>query len=303
MKTIRYALFITVLLYGSLVATAYLPDETIPVDKLTGPSSNFVTVQDYNLHYLKKGSGPPLVLVHGFAGSVFTWRDLIPLLTDTYTMYALDLPGFGFSDKPADGDYSMEAQARLVTGFIQALNLQPAALVGHSMGGIIVAYASVQKPELIDKLVIIEGGFYHGGAPAFLQYLFFPFDRLMAKLFYTKDFRSRSLLPSYHNKEIVTDAVVQAYLIPGKTPGAVAALATMMRTVGPETYEGLSSAVQDPTLLVWSAENKNNPVSDGERLDKEIPTSELVVIEECGHYVQEEKPEELAAAMKAFLAR
>lgn len=301
MKLLRNTLAVVVLVYIALIITAYLPYETTPAKELAGPDGQFIRVNNHEIHYIKKGRGRPMVLVHGFAGSTYTWRNLIPLLSENYTIYALDLLGFGLSDKPSDGSYDLASQAELVLDFLAAVGLPSATLIGHSMGGVVVSYAAVRKPAKVDKLVIIEGGFYHGGAPAFLKYLFFPLGRLVAKNFYTKRFRAKSLLPSYYNKSIVTDEVIDAYLQAGGTPNAVEALARMMNHVGPRTYEGLSNRITQPTLLVWSRNNKNNPVEDGQRLKKEIQDSQLTVIDQCGHYVQEEKPSKLAKAINEFI--
>jgi len=85
-------------------------------------------------------------MVHGFAGSTYTWRYLIPLLTDDYTIYALDVLGFGLSDKPPDGDYDMKSQGDLLIGFMDAIKLPSATLVGHSMGGVIIACTGLYRP-------------------------------------------------------------------------------------------------------------------------------------------------------------
>jgi pimeloyl-ACP methyl ester carboxylesterase len=292
-----------ILLYIALTIIAYLPYKTTPVQKLAGKDGKFIKVNGNNIHYIKKGNGKPLILVHGFAGSTYTWKNLIPLLTEDYTVYALDLLGFGLSDKPPDGSYDLPSQGDLVLSFIDAVGIPSATLIGHSMGGIIISYAAIKDPSRVDKLVIIEAGFYHGGAPAFLQYLFFPLEKIMAKLFYTKGFRSKSLLPSYYNKSIVTNEVIEANLIAGRTPNSVEAMAKMMADAGPQTYEGLGTRITQPTLLVWSQYNKNNPVTDGKRLKNEIAGSQLTIIDNCGHYVQEEKPAELASAIKDFLSQ
>jgi pimeloyl-ACP methyl ester carboxylesterase len=303
MKIIRNIFLCVILLYIALIIIAYLPYNTIPVKKLAGKDGKFIRVNGNNIHYIKKGDGTPLILVHGFGGSTYTWRNLVPLLSEDYTVYALDLLGFGLSDKPLDVSYDLASQGDLVLGFIDAAGLPSATFIGHSMGGIIISYAAIKDPFRVDKLVIIEAAFYHGGAPAFLQYLFFPLERIMAKLFYTKGFRSKSLLPSYYNKSIVTNEVIEANLLAGRTPNSVEAMAKMMADAGPQTYEGVGSRITRPTLLVWSQKNKNNPVTDGKRLKNEIAGSQLTVIDGCGHYVQEEKPVELASAIKDFLSQ
>jgi len=301
MKIIKWTVAVLAACYVGLVVIAYLPRESTPVTEFTGSHSRFITVNGNAVHYTKRGGGPPLVLVHGFAGSTYTWRDLAPLLLDDYTVYALDLLGFGLTDKPSDGGYDMASQAGLLLGFMRAVGLSRATLIGHSMGGVVVAFAAVKAPSMVDRLVIVEGGFYHGGAPPFLKYLVFPLKRIMGRVFYTASFRAKSLRASYHDKSMVTDELIENYLLPGKTPNAADAMAAMMAGDQPPTYAGVSTPITRPTLLVWSRFNTHNPVADGQRLQKEIKNSKLVIIDGCSHYVQEEKPEKLAAAIKSFL--
>ena len=288
-------------LYLGLVVIAFLPQETIPVSQLAGQQDKFVTVNGQTIHYLQQGKGKPLILVHGFAGSTYTWRKLIPLLADRYTVYALDLLGFGLSDKPVDGNYDLDSQGKLVIGFMNALHITRATLVGHSMGGVVVGYAALDAPSKVDALVLVSPGFYGKGVPGFLRYLFFPLDRIMARQFYKKSVRAASLERSFYNKALVTDSLIDAYLLPAKTPHAADALARMMTSAGTGPYEGLAENISVPCLIVWGNHDTNNLPQDGERLKQEIKKSSLVYISACGHYVQEEKPKELAKKIKDFL--
>ncbi len=300
-KILLGALIILALLYLVLIIIAYLPYKTTPVNELAGEEDRFIEVNGQHIHYTKQGKGKPLILVHGFAGSTYTWRYLIPLLTDYYTIYALDALGFGLSDKPPDGNYDMKSQGDILIGFMDALKLPSATLVGHSMGGVIIACTDLAAPSRVDKLVMIEPGFYIETAPAFLQYMFFPLDRIMARQFYTKSMRKRFFLASFYDKSKVTEEVIDAYMIPTRTPNALDALAHMMRSVGTQTYEGISVKISSPTLIVWGERGTGVPPEVAKRLNAEIQGSKLVSAKECGHYVQEEKPEELAKAIKDFL--
>jgi len=288
-------------LYLILVVIAYLPQETIPVSKLARDGDQFVTVNNNVIHYTKQGSGKPIILVHGFAGSTYTWRKLIPLLADRYAVYAVDLLGFGLSDKPGDGNYDLKSQGSLVLKFMDALRISSATLVGHSMGGVVIADAALEEPAKVDALILISPGFYGKGAPAFLKYLFFPLNRIMARQFYTKRVRAQSLTRYFYNKSLLSDEIINAYLLPAKTPGAVEALEYMMATVTTQTYEGSAEHITQPTLIIWGEKDQANLPADAERLKQEIKQSSLIYIPECGHYVQEEKPEELAEEIKDFL--
>lgn len=289
------------LIYLALLIVAYLPYETTSIKELAGKESKFLKVNGHTVHYTKQGEGKPLILLHGFAGSNYTWRHLIPFLTDHYTVYAYDLLAFGLSDKPPDGNYDMASYADFLISFMDALKLPSADLVGHSMGGVIIGYAALVAPSRIDKMVLIEPGFYADTAPSFLQYMFFPLNRIMARQFYTRSMRKRFLLASFHDKSMLTDEVIDAYMIPTRTPNALDAMAHMMTSVAIKKYEGVSTKITRPTLLVWGERDKGVPPEDAKRLNREIQGSKLATVKECGHYVQEEKPQELAKILRDYL--
>lgn len=301
MKAIKRIIIGCIVVYACLCVLALIPQTSVPVKELAGKDSRFIQVKDRTIHYIQAGRGKPLVLVHGFAGSTYTWRYLMPLLAQHYTVYALDLLGFGLSDKPVDADYDLRSQGQLVIDFIDALKLPPVALLGHSMGGVIVSCAALRAPQKIDKLIIMDAGFYHGGPPAFTKHLFFPFDILMARSFYTKGARSKSLLNTYYNKALINDELIENYLKPARTPHASDALARMMSKSSGESYEGISSQISVPTLLIWARNDAPIPLSDGERLQREIQGSKLVVVDKSGHMIQEEQPQQVAAAIESFL--
>ena len=289
------------LIYLTLIIVAYLPYKTTPIEELTGEQDKFIEVNGHTIHYTKQGTGKPLILSHGFAGSIYTWRDIIPLLADHYTVYAYDVLGFGLSDKPSDADYSMKAHGDSLIGFMDALNLPSASLIGHSMGGVIVGYAALAAPSRVDKLVMIEPGFYTNKTPAFLKYMYFPLNRIMARQFYTRSMTERFLLASFYNKSKVTEEVVDAYMIPTRTPNVLDAMAHMMVTVGGQKYEGVSERIMQPTLIVWGEREPGVLPGVAARLTSEMQGSTLAPVEACGHYVQEEKPQELAKIIRDFL--
>lgn len=300
-KILKGTIAALALLYLILIVIAYLPSATVPVEKLAGADSRFVEVNGQTIHYTQQGSGSPLILVHGFAGSIYTWRHLIPLLKDHYTVYAYDMLGFGLSDKPPAGNYEMTAQGELLLGFMDALNLPSAHLVGHSMGGVVIACAALKAPQKAESLIMIEPGFYTKTGPEFLNHLFFPLDRIMAKQFYSRSMRKRFLTGSFHNKSMVTDEVIDAYMLPTKTPHAIDALARMMSTVGQKQYPGITEKVARPTLIVWGERGSGDKLEIAHRVQREVASSRLEPVKECGHYVQEERPMELAEIIRDYL--
>jgi len=289
------------LIYLILIIVAYLPYETTPISELAEEHSKFVEVNGHTIHYIKEGTGKPLILVHGFGGSIYTWRHLIPLLSDHYTVYAYDILGFGLSDKPPDGNYDMESHGDSLIGFMDALNLSTASLIGHSMGGVIVGYAALAAPSRVDKLVMIEPGFYTDKTPAFLQYMYFPLNRIMARQFYTRSMRERFFMGSFYNKSLVTDEIIDAYMIPTRTPNALEAMTQMMGTVGLKQYPGVTEQITLPALLVWGERGPDDPMEQAKRITSEVKECKLATVPESGHYIQEEKAEELAEIIKEYL--
>jgi len=301
MKTLRKILVVIALLYAALIVYAYLPYPVSQPETFAGKNSHFITLDGKTIHYTVEGSGPALVLVHGFGGSTLAWGKLIDYLTPQYTVHALDLPGFGLSDKPVDASYSMPAQADIVCAFINALKLEQVALIGHSMGGVIVADAARKMPDRIKGLIMIEPGFYYT-PPAFLQKLFFPFDRAMAKMFYSRMGREKSLVASYYDKSLVTPEMLDEMLIARNTPGAVAAMQAMSSE--PEAYttnEAIAAAVTGPSLMIWGERGEKTRIREIEDCQRMVKGSKLVMVENCGHYVQDENPEQAAQAILTFL--
>ena len=301
MKALRNTLIILALLYAALIVYAYLPYPVSAPETFAGKNSHFISLDGRTIHYTVQGSGPAVVLVHGFGGSTVAWDKLIPYLVPHYTVYALDLLGFGLSDKPVDASYTLPAQADIVCALINALKLDKVSLVGHSMGGVIVADAARKLPGKISRLVLIEPGFYFTGPPAFLKYLFFPFDRAMAKMFYSRTGREKSLAASYYDRSLVTPEMLDAMLIARNTPGAVAAMEAMSSNHTYETYEDSARSVSVPSLLIWGERGEKTRTAEIERSRRDVKGSQLVMVEHCGHYVQDEKPAQAAQAILAFL--
>ena len=299
-KTPLYICAAAALLYAALVLAAYLPHDSASAARLAGPDGRFVNLQGRTVHYVQQGSGPPVILVHGFGGSTFTWRRLIPLLGQHYTVYALDLPGFGLSDKSKEISYDYVSQGEVILDFMDALNVPDACLVGHSMGGVVAAHAAVLQPGRFSGLGILAGAFYSGGRPRFMKHLYFPLGRLLARLFYTRTAQKKMLGITYHNTSVLTDEVVAAYRVPAKTPNAFDSFAAMITGDDLDVPAGFARRITVPTLIVWGKNDKAVLPQNGRQLQSDITGAQLVYLEQCGHMIQEERPEELADLLLDF---
>jgi pimeloyl-ACP methyl ester carboxylesterase len=120
----------------------------------------FIRVGEANTHYIRKGKGKPLILIHGIFSSSFVWRKNIDALAEHFDVISLDVKGYGYSDKPADGRYSREDIRQFVLDFMETLKVDRAILVGHSWGGGIAVNLALHHPERVEKLILIDSTGY-----------------------------------------------------------------------------------------------------------------------------------------------
>jgi len=226
------------------------------------------------VRYLRAGQGPAVVLIHGLASSIYTWKDVLPRLSRAHDVVALDLPGFGGSEQPADlgfGDL-----VAVVPALLDALDVERASLVGNSLGGAVAATVAALHPDRVPALVLIDAaGFQRdlGDLPAVLRVAVADPTGLLAGLPLKRPLTRVALLRVFHDDSRVTDARVAEYVAPLLRPGAVASLRSLLETP-PARLESLREAlpgIRAPTLVVWGREDAWIPVSHAERFAEVIP--------------------------------
>jgi pimeloyl-ACP methyl ester carboxylesterase len=267
--------------------------------------SHFVEIDGVRLHYQEKGTGTPLVLLHGFTSSTYSWKEVFDPLAKTFHVIAVDLKGFGFSGKP-DGDYTRRAQALLVAHLLDHLQLDKVWLCGNSMGGEVALNFALQNPQRVAGLVLIDsaGVVVPGAGSLAPGYLLVPVvGRVLLALALTSEKLVREgLEKSFYNRAMVTNERVAYYHRPLKTRGGQLA-ALRARTQWPlfPVEQDLNKIVA-PTLIVWGAQDALIPLAAGRKMSSLIKDSKLVVIENCGHLPQEEMPARVVEEMTRFSA-
>lgn len=308
-KLAKFLFVLVVLLAVALTAFWFSRPEDIVFEQLKASVphaeySKFVDVGDIRVHYQEKGSGTPLILIHGYSSSVFTWKDQFDVLSRKFRVIALDLKGFGFTSKP-DGDYSRRAQGELVAAFLDRLNIGSAWLVGNSMGGETALNVAVLHPDRVLGLVLIDSaGVQVPGrtslAPAYLQIPVI--GRLLTALALTSDKLVREgLQKSFFDDSKVTDDRVAYYYQPLKTRGGQLAATRARTQFGDFPIEDKLSSIKVPTLIIWGDHDELIPLEAGKKLNSVIRESKLVVFENCGHVPQEEMPERVVAELTNFI--
>lgn len=266
--------------------------------------SHFADIDGVRVHYQEKGTGTPLVLIHGLSSSTYSWKDMFEPLAKNYRVIAVDLKGFGFSGKP-DGDYTRRAQAVLVAHLLDYLKIERAWLVGNSMGGEISLNFALQNPPRVMGLVLIDsaGVSVPGGDSVTPAYARIPFvGPVLIALALTSDrLVRRALERSFYDVAKVTEERVAAYYRPLKTRGGQLASLRARTQWGLLPVEPDLNRINSPTLIIWGAEDALIPLGAGRKMNSLIKDSKLVIFEKCGHVPQEELPDRVVDEMTKFI--
>ncbi len=253
-------------------------------------------VDGVGIHYVEQGSGPPVVLVHGFGGHTFSFRHQIPELARDHRVVAVDLLGFGYSERPADGDYSLTAQANRILRLMDKLDIERASVLGHSMGGEVVMRMASTEPERVERLILAASvsGDRVPTLPA--TPLIKPFLPATARL------TSRLILRrAVADASYLTPEVREGYLAPMRIKGSMDGLYQILRdTRGDQKID--YSRITQPVLVLWGEQEKLVPGIALRRLQERFPHAQVEFIPGAGHLLLEEQPEHSNAAIRRFLA-
>jgi pimeloyl-ACP methyl ester carboxylesterase len=295
----------------ALASAAACRAPQIPVERRYPAGSPFRAqyrvVDGTRLRMIDTGRGTPVVFIHGFGASVYSWRKtLAPVLAAGYRVIAFDNRGFGFSDKPAPGAggeklYTNAAYARLVVALLDSLNLPSAVIVGHSMGGAIAAEVALAYPDRVRGLVLIDAAGFGVRWPGALRVGRWPGAGGVAGALRGRWLTERLLRSTYGDPSKVTEEDVDQHYAPVAEPGYSRALRGVLREFRFDTLVGRLSAVAAPTLVLWGAADRWIPVRDGSRLATELPRGAFIVLPRIGHAAAEEDPDEVNRLLIAFL--
>ena len=291
----KLTLFLVILSYSALVVYAYLPLETSSTKELVTKDDLFIKVSDHDIRYREyrtpEDNNPNLILIHGFGNNLHSWRSITPLLSEHYNIFALDLLGFGLSDKPTDYDYSNVNQAKTVGEFADALKLDSFIVGGHSLGGAIGLHVAMNNKKT-KGLILFNPGIINTGVPEFARYinLIFPFAKVSAKQFANREFREQFLKRSYYNPSIVNEQVMDEIMMGSKTEDYLQGTSSMLGKFYDANEAELMNQVNTPTLIVFGIEDRNKSMEEALQLKTGFKNSKLQLIQDAGHYVHEESP-------------
>ena len=254
---------------------------------------NLSGVHVYCEYYLSDRK-PPLVLIHGFASSMYTFSSLIPRLREHFSIIAIDLPGFGRSEKSVSFVYSFENYARIVMDCIALFHLNEVYVAGHSMGGQIAMYAARKDPEKIKKLVLLSSSGYLRSANKVQKLCtYLPYFRYVVKKRVHRKNVKEYLENVFYDPSLITDDHVKEYAIPLKDDRFYISLLRLLRYREGDLPSKELQQITIPTLLLWGEEDKVVPVHTGYQLVRDLPNAKLITYEKTGHLITEERSDEV----------
>ncbi|MFH1438192.1 MAG: alpha/beta hydrolase [Pseudomonadota bacterium] len=267
-----------------------------------GPAKNqFVEIDGQRIRYIDVGEGEPVLLIHGFGSALEAWQQVIPRLREGRRVIALDLPGFGKSDKH-DRDYSSPSLAETVHAFMQKLGIEKADVVAHSWGCSIALALAMQRPASVRRLVLSGAWVFEEQLPPFAKWARVPvLGEIIFGWTYKELIAQRLALGFYEPEKIVDQKFVDAVEKAMDRPGAVAAALAATRGQRFENMEKHYAAVTQKTLIVWGREDEVARPLYGEKLSNIIPNARLVFIPQCGHLPMVERPVQFANKVLEFL--
>ena len=266
-------------------------------------------VDNHRMRYLRAGTGPPILLIHGLMAYSFSWRLTIPTLASMRTIYAPDLLGTGYSDHPAEMDFSITASAQRLWEFLDTIGVIKADIVGSSLGGAIGTRMAASHPERVNKLVLVSPvnpWSRHGrwiarllatkpGGRMFVGML--PLIRA------TGDFWLKRL---FGDPERIPPGTLEGYTMPLLQPTAWDYGLSIMKSWKRDLLQlesDYSALANTDALLVWGSRDRAVYVSSAKEMRKRMSKAKLTVFEGAGHMPYEEVPDDFNRELVSFLSR
>lgn len=246
--------------------------------------AKFAAIRGARIHYVDEGSGPPVVLIHGFASSLGAWTGVRKALVDKHRVIALDLKGFGYSDRPA-GDYSPKAEAEIVLGLLEKLGVEgPVTVVAHSWGSSVALQLTLLQPERVEKIALYDAWVFEDQLPtAFLWARADGMGEALIGAFYDERTDDKMAI-AFYDKKYITEALIETVEDQLARPGTKAAALAAIRGQHFEELQKKYKTIDKPVLLLWGREDRVTTLEYGERLSKEMPKAKLIVYPQCGHF-------------------
>ncbi len=286
--------------------------DTVDPHQLADDKSRFVEVNGLSIHYKQMGRGEPnFILLHGLGAYLFTWHRVMDDLTQFGTVTAYDRPGFGLTERPLPNEfdgrnpYSRIYQPELLDAVMKKLGIQSAVLIGNSAGGTVSVQMALRYPDRVKALILVDPALITlGGPPIYLDPLYkLPSIDRIGPLFARRaaENAQQMLDRTFHDPSKDTEAMLEGYEIPLRAKNWDWALWEFIKSAEPIDLKSHLSEIKKPVLFITGDDDHVIATDETIRAAGLVPDAKLVVIPNCGHVPQEERPDEFMVAVTDFI--
>jgi pimeloyl-ACP methyl ester carboxylesterase len=286
------------------------------VQQLTEPSSidlasqiqrvditTSLVAQPISTSYVRQGTGGvPIIFLHGFDSSLLEFRRIIPIIAGQQEVWAIDLLGFGFTERLADCPFSSESICTHLQAFWQTMINQPMILVGVSMGGAAAIEFTLKHPDYVHKLVLIDSAGF-SQPPVMGKFLIQPLGNLATKFLSSPSVRRGVSEKAYFDKSFVTVDAQLCAALHLEMPRWREALIAFTRSGGYRYLLNRLPEIQQETLIIWGKQDRILGVKPAQQFQQRLPNSQLHWVNDCGHVPHLEQPKITAQLILDFITR
>jgi pimeloyl-ACP methyl ester carboxylesterase len=283
---------------------------TVPPEQLADPDSQFIEINDLSVHVKTRGLGEPVfVLLHGFGASLFSWHAVMDPISQYGTVIAYDRPAFGLTERPmtwtGENPYSSQANVDLLLGLLDHFKVQKAILVGNSAGATVSMQFTLQHPERVQALILVDPAVYEGGGgPSWLRPFYNTPEMNHLGPLIVRSIQSSGIdliKMAWYEPSKITPETMSGYTKPLRADNWDRALWDFTAASQPSTLSNHLNEFTLPVLVITGDSDKIVPTADSVRLADALPYARLVIIPQAGHVPHEEQPDDFMQAVDEFV--
>ena len=267
-------------------------------DSIRSVKTKFETAK---MHYLESGKGEPLILIHTAGQSLYTFRSVFYKLAMNYRVIALDLVGHGYSDRPDFFDYEIGDHAESIAGFMDAMGIESAHLLGFSMGAGFALEFAKRHPDRVGRVIAISPGGITGSMPLSVRMIRSGVFGGIASRVYRVRSVEKMLNECVFDHTVVGPHDINEYFRPASDPDGRAAIRYTIVGFDEDELAASLREVEAPVLIIWGDDDKWHPMEASSLYRSTIPNATVTIVRNAGHLVHEEKPDRICELVRSFV--